>query len=152
MTIGFKNESLDVQTVNGLDDTLLEPLYFNRRNGDCLRAPIGGTTDGLSTPKIIRILPGYDATGEDWWSGVIHDSAYRDQLEILCKPTQFWAKAHYTQAQADSLILEAMKLQGVGIIRRYVIYLSLRLFGSFAFRADRRKAHHINRDLGASKL
>lgn len=137
MKFGFHHNGLDVHTHDGLDDVLLDPLFFNRRNGEQLRAPVGSTTDGLSTPKIIRTLPGYDATGDDWLSGVLHDAAYRDQLETLCKPTQEWVKAHYTQAQADGLILEAMTAQKVGWIRRHVIYFALRLFGSFAFKSDR---------------
>ena len=140
MRLGFLNHGLDVHTHDGADDVLLDYLHFNRRNGESLRAPVGGTTDGLSTPKIVRMIPGYDATGDDWLSGVLHDSAYRDQLEILCKPTQMWVKAHYTQEQADGLILEAMTSQGVGFFRRHVIYFALRAFGSFAFRSDRLKA------------
>ena len=130
--------TLDVSTGNGADDVLLEPLFFDRLDGSVVRAPLGGTTDGLSTPKIVRIIPGYDSTGDDWFSGVLHDSGYRDQLEILCKPTQNWVKAHYTQKECDDLILEAMTLQGVGFIRRHVIYYALRLFGGFAFRGDRK--------------
>ena len=134
---GFREMTLDVTTGNGADDILLEPLIFDRLDGSVVRAPIGSTTDGLSTPKIVRLLPGYDSTGEDWFSGVLHDAAYRNQLEILCKPTQFWAKARFTQKQCDKLILEAMLLQGVGFWRRHIIYRALRLFGWIAFRRDR---------------
>ena len=140
MKLGFHHDGLDVHTHNGLDDVLLDNLIFNRTNGERLRAPIGSTTDGLSTPKIIRILPGYDATGDDWLSGVLHDAAYRNQLEIFCGVTQSWVKARLTQKQSDGLILEAMTAQRVGWIRRHIIYFALRVFGSFAFRSDRLKA------------
>ena len=132
--------TLDVATGNGADDVLLEVLTFARHNNSRVRAPIGGTTDGLSTPKIIRNLPGYDSTGDDWFSGVLHDSGYRDQLEILCKVTYQWTKAHFTQKQCDELILEAMQAQGVRFIRRWTIYLALRAAGGFAFRADRKQS------------
>lgn len=140
MPPGFQQKTLDVSTGDGLDDVLLEPLEFVRRNGDRLRAPIGSTTDGLSTPKIVRLIPGYDATGDDWFSGVLHDSGYRDFLEVFCKVTQFWSVAHFTQKQCDDLILEAMILQGVGWWRRHTIYVALRCFGFRAFAADRLKS------------
>lgn len=137
MTPGFQQQKLDIETHDGLDDVLLEPLLFLRKNGTMLRAPIGGTTDGLSTPKIIRILPGYDATGDDWLSAVLHDSAYRDQLEQYYPVARVWDKAHYNQKEADDLISEALLSQGVGIIRRSVIFHALRCFGCFAFKSDR---------------
>lgn len=136
MTPGFQNVRLNVQTVDGLDDTLLEPLVFRTATGVWLRAPIGSTTDGLSTPKFIRLLPGYDATGDDWWSGVIHDSAYRNFLEIKNYEGE-WKRAWFSQPRADALILEAMRTQGVGFTRRHIIYFALRAFGSFAFKGDR---------------
>jgi len=134
MTEGFDNLTLDVATGNGADDVLLEPLVFVRHDRSRVRAPIGGTTDGLSTPKIIRILPGYDSTGDDWFSGVLHDAGYRDQ--VTCQ----WVKAHFTQKQCDELIYEAMKAQGVGFMRRWTIYLALRAFGGFDFRSDRKQS------------
>jgi hypothetical protein len=138
MKHGFQNKTLEVRTRDGLDDILIEPLYFFNRGERHYRAPVGSTTDGLSTPKIVRVLPGYDATGDDWWSGVLHDSAYRNFLEIELS-FGVWEKAQLTQAQSDALILEAMTSQRVGWWRRHTIYFALRLFGSFAFKSDRSK-------------
>jgi hypothetical protein len=137
-THGFQNESLLVRTKNGEDDKLVEPLVFFARDGTHYRAPEDSTTDGLSTPKIIRLLPGYDSTGDDWWSGVLHDAAYRDFLEIE-SPDGVWKKVHLTQAQSDALILDAMGTQSVGWPRRHIIYYALRMFGSAAFKNDRMK-------------
>jgi Protein of unknown function (DUF1353) len=134
---GFQNLSLEVKTRDGLDDVLLEALRFVDAQGRHWRAPIGSTTDGLSTPKIIRCLPGYDATGDDWWSGVLHDAAYRNTLEIETDGN--WKKADLTQADSDALILAAMVTQRVGWWRRHIIYWALRLFGSLAFEKDRQK-------------
>lgn len=137
MSEGFQEATIDVETHDGLDDVLLDALVFKSWNGVIYRAPIGSTTDGLSTPKIVRLIPGYDATGDDWLSGVLHDAAYRDQLEVC---TGVWKPAHLTRRECDDLILLAMKTQGVGFIRRRTIYYALRLFGSFAFKGDRAKA------------
>ena len=137
MKHGFQNKKLDIETYDGLDDVLLEPLLFIRKNGTMLRAPIGGTTDGMSTPKVVRILPGYDATGDDWLSGCLHDSAYRDQLEQYYPVARVWDAAHYNQKESDDLMFEAMQSQGVGFPRSHIIYYALRWFGSFAFSKDR---------------
>ena len=141
METGFQNDKIIVQTRNGLDDVLLEALEFLGYDGTLYRAPIGSTTDGLSTPKIVRVIPGYDATGDDWWSGVLHDSGYRDYLQTF---TGVWVKATLTQKQCDHLILAAMKSQGVGFVRRHIIFFALRLFGSFAFKGDRAAARQRN--------
>lgn len=137
MQRGFHNYKLDVATHDGLNDILLEPLVFTNRFGRLLRAPKGSTTDGLSTPKIVRVLPAYDATGDDWWSGVLHDAAYRGFLEIQNHLGE-WQKADYSQKQADDMILDAMESQGVGFIRRHIIYYALRLFGRFAYAQDKK--------------
>jgi len=149
LNYGFHNDSVDVRTFDGANDTLLDPLFFLSSKGIWYCAPIGSTTDGLSTPTIIRNLPGYDSTGDDWFSGVLHDAAYRDQLlvwndrtlqpnlELTPSNITGWRLAHLSQKSCDGLILDAMTLQGVGFIRRHVIYYALRLFGSFAFKSDR---------------
>lgn len=141
MKPGFQQRSLKIETNDGADDVLLDPLTFVCRNGVIYRAPIGSTTDGLSTPKIVRILPGYDSTGDDWLSGVLHDAAYRNFLEVRCSnrlADGVWRQAKLTQKECDTMILEAMKSQGVGLIRRHIIYCALRLFGRFAFASDRK--------------
>jgi hypothetical protein len=140
----FIQSTINVKTSDGLDDVLLEPLVYVRASGDVVRAPAGGTTDGLSVPRCLQsIIP---ATGGDWMSAVLHDSAYRDQLEIrVNNRNSIYVKASYTQKQCDQLILEAMGAQGVSWIMRHIIYWALRLFGHVAFREDRDRAELIYR-------
>jgi len=138
MEKGFQNKTLDVRTGDGADDVLLEPLLYIASDGKFYRVPIGGSTDGISTPSAIRNIPGFNSTGDDWFSGVLHDSAYRNELEV-CDALGIWSKANLTQDKADALILDAMESQGVGFIRRHTIYRALRMFGSFAFASDRAK-------------
>lgn len=129
---GFINKTIDVRTGDGLNDELLEPLYYTCQDGRQLRAPMGGTTDGLSIPRCVQnIIP---ATGGDWKSGVIHDSAYRRQLEILIDDQ--WQKAEFTQRECDDLILEAMESQEIGFVMRHTIYRALRMFGHKAYQDD----------------
>ena len=109
MDTGFINSTLDVKTSDGLDDILLEHLEFVKLNDQRIRAPIGGTTDGFSIPRCSQSL--VPATGGDWFASVLHDSAYRNQLEI--QNLGEWESASFTQKQADDLLLEAMESQGV---------------------------------------
>ena len=135
MSPGFLTITVDVRTSDGLDDTLLGPIEFLCQDGRKFRAPTGGTTDGLSVPRTLQnIIP---ATGSDWMSGVLHDSAYRDQLEIFNPDTNEWARAGLCQKASDDLLLEALESQGVGWTMRQTIYRALRLFGSKAFNEDR---------------
>ena len=135
MSPGFTNEFIDVRTTDGLNDTLLTPLLYSAQDGELYRVPIGSTTDGLSVPKIVQnIIP---AVGSAWWSGVLHDACYRATVQIWENETQDWMPANVTQQKADGLILEAMETQGIGLVKRQTIYRALRMFGGFAWRANR---------------
>jgi len=137
MKFGFTNEAVDVRTADGLNDTLLTPLMYSARDGELYRVPVGATTDGLSVPSIVQnIIP---AVGMAWWSGVLHDAAYRATLEVWENEPQDWMPANVTQEKADALILEAMESQDVGLIKRQTIYRALRMFGGIAWRANRAK-------------
>lgn len=134
MNPGFQNKTLDVRTRDGLDDVLLEPLVFVFKDGRIVRAPIGGTTDGLSVPRCLQnIIP---ATGGDWFSGVLHDSGYRRQLQTWDIDLQDFKPAYYDQKRCDDMILEAMESQGVNEAERDTIYGMLRMFGHKAFSDD----------------
>ena len=138
METGFQNDSLAVRTSDGEDDVLLEPLIFISQFGVCYRAPTGSTTDGLSTPKVVRIIPGYDSTGDDWWSGVLHDAGYRGTLEKE-SPHGDFVRADLTRPQVDELMLDAMTSQKVNPVRRHIIFWAVRLFGAKAWRKGHSK-------------
>jgi len=129
----FINTTLDVRTGNGLNDILLETLEYVTKAGIHYRAPIGGTTDGLSVPRCVQnIIP---ATGGDWFSGVLHDSAYRNQLEVLVDSV--WIKARLTKDVCDLLLLEALLSQDVSELEAYAIYNAVKVCGDKAFNEDR---------------
>ena len=131
---GFQVAYVDTRTSDGLDDILLGELPYIAADGTHYKAPIGGTTDGLSVPRCVQnIIP---ATGGDWFSGVLHDSAYRNQL-LKQLSDGSWVLATLDQPSCDALILEAMESQGIGYVMRYTIYRALRMFGSSAFKQDR---------------
>lgn len=144
MEPGFHRDKIRVWTGDGLDDVIIDPLDYCSEAGILYRVPAGGTTDGLSVPRIVQnIIP---ASGNSsWMAGVLHDSAYRNQL--LRFDGLAFVPALLNRAKADSLILEAMKAQGVGLIRRWVIYGALHLFGGKAWDDNRSPAGLIRNRL-----
>lgn len=136
--MGFTNKTLDVRTGDGIDDTLLEGLYYTAKDGTQYCAPVGSTTDGLSVPRVcINIIP---PTGGDWFSGVLHDAAYRNFLQKLEVETSNWIPASLEKSACDNLLLEALEAQGIGLIERETIYKAVCLFGDSSFNQDRAKA------------
>ena len=132
----FINETIAARTSDGHNFILLEPLTYLTDDNRLLRAPVGATTDGISTPDFIwNIIPPF---GKTWFSGVLHDAGYRDTLEICTDvETNTWVKAHYTQEQCDDLMKESLLAHGVGEFEAEVIYHALATFGSSAFHTDR---------------
>ncbi len=131
----FINTTLDVRTGNGLDDTLLECLEYVDNQGVHYRAPVGATTDGLSVPRCVQnIIP---ATGGDWFSGVLHDAAYRNQLEVQVNE-YLWQRARLTKDACDGLLLEALLSQDCGEAMSHIIYGAVKECGQSSFEEDRK--------------
>lgn len=145
MSFGFQNTGMLLVLSDGRNAILQEPLVYVAKDGRTYRAPIGTTTDGLSTPPAawFEIAPfGYrasDGTWRGWKSGILHDAGYRAVLE--CKtPAGNWVKVDFfDQAQCDNLISEALESEGVPGELRVIVFEALRALGGKAFRDDRQK-------------
>lgn len=123
-----------VRTSDGRNVVLQEPLEYVCDCGSRVRAPIGATSDGASTPRALwQLVPPF---GEYWLAAVLHDAAYRGTLEVQ-QADGSWAPADFTQAEADDLIGQAMASLGVNEEERSAIYRALKEFGGKAFREDR---------------
>lgn len=112
---------------------MLDPLIFQMKDGRLIRAAAGTLTDGISTPRAVwsEIAP------FDWWMcGVLHDAAYKDTIEIF-DPVAGWKKLTFNEAEANSLLEEALASRGCSEIERKTIYIALKAFGKFAFNDDR---------------
>jgi hypothetical protein len=93
-------------------------------SGDKVDVAVGFQTDFASIPRLFwSIFPKWGKYGN---AAVIHDWLYWTQE----RPRKL----------ADDILIEAMGVLGVGAITRYMIYLSVRVFGWFAWvrnQADR---------------
>ena len=127
MTHGFLNLTLDVRSSNGRDDILLDNLDYLSKDGVFYRVPKSSTTDGMSTPAIVSGIPGFEPYGRHWFSAVLHDAAYRGTLQI--RKFGKYERADLDREASDRLIREALESQGVGPVRRGIIFNALRAFG-----------------------
>lgn len=132
MNFGFMQDRLKVETFNGRDDVLLEPLLYKSKSGSIYRVPTEASTDGMSTPRIAQLIPGFEPTGDHWFSAVLHDAAYRGTLQIF--RWTCYVPANLTRAEADDLIREALESQGVRKTRRNIVRGMLALFGGPNFK------------------
>ena len=92
-------------------------------SGDVINVPIGFHTDFASIPRLLwAIFPGWGKYGN---AAVIHDWLYWDQPR--------------SKRQSDDIFLEGMEVLEVPSWKKYSIYYAVRWFGSFAWRANKRK-------------
>ena len=130
----FRNSTLEVRTSDGRSDELMENLYYDANNGAAYRVPDCATTDGLSVPRLFQnIIP---PTGSEWFSGILHDAAYRGTLERL--QDLGWQNYQPTRLESDRLLLESLESQGVGRLKRWIIFLAVRLGGHSSFKPCKR--------------
>ncbi len=123
--MGFKESFLDIRTFrDGADDELKAPLHYYANDGSIFRCPPGSKTDGMSLPKVVRMIPGFNAARQDWFPAILHDGGYRATLEKWDGKT--WKPAKLTRKQADLLMGEAMQTNGV---KRVAVLIPLRAFG-----------------------
>ncbi len=94
---------------------LLESLAITWDSG-ILKIPIGFIHDGPSIPSRLRGIVFY--THRLLRPSIVHDYLY-------------WhgAKLGWTRKEADRLFLEALKVEGVGRIRRYAMWVAVRAAG-----------------------
>lgn len=75
--------------------------------------------DGASIPRIFWSLIGSPTTGSYTRAACLHDGLYSSQA--------------FPRKKCDELFLEAMKSDGVGYIRRNLLYNAVRMGGSGAY-------------------
>ena len=93
----------------------------NKTSKEMITVPVGFITDFASIPRTCWSLIG-SPTGKYGKAAVLHDYLYRR------------LQRKYSRKQSDDIFLEAMKISKVGMIRRYTIYYSVRLFGFASWR------------------
>lgn len=122
--VKFEN-ALDVQFIDGHNWRVAEDFYYDT---DVLLsgpsphrvAVLKDTlTDFASIPRPLwNLLP---PTGSYGKAAVVHDTLYRTH-------------GLATRAEADRVLLEAMKVSGVGFFTRWTIYVGVRVGGATSYK------------------
>jgi len=81
-------------------------------NGE-ITIPAGTTTDGASIPRPFRWIVGQPLNTRFWRASLLHDVLYRDEIG--------------KRADADDVFLDYLRIDGVGKIRRSLMWLGVRL-------------------------
>lgn len=115
---------LVITPVNSKEWKLLKGIsliVFNKK----WEIPEGFITDFASIPKIFHgIFSPWDIKHGP--AAILHDYLYQFRL--------------VPRKEADGIFLEAMRIRGVGWVKRHIFYRAVRTFGQDAYDDDNRKA------------
>ncbi|MGH3938816.1 MAG: DUF1353 domain-containing protein [Pseudonocardiaceae bacterium] len=118
--IGFESPCpLAISQVDSTEWELTAPLvYYGTRQ--IFTVPIGARTDLASIPRWLRALIKFDEAA----SAALHDWLWRCEVPRSADlpPTE-----RVTYRDADGLLRQALLTQGVGLLRRWVIWDGVRL-------------------------
>ena len=110
-------EPLDVTTEDGVTWTVNEPMDYevgSVGSGERIEVPKGFLTDFGSVPQLFwNIVP---PIGRATRAYVLHDFLYTVQI--------------YDRLKSDNILLEALKVLGVGWFQRWLIYRGVRMGGA----------------------
>lgn len=84
-----------------------------------IKVPKGFTCDGASIPKFLWKIFGHPLEGDIVRAAVLHDYLYRTKRT--------------SRKNADWLFFTIMREDGVGFIKRSLMWLAVRLFGGFCY-------------------
>lgn len=114
----MKNEPVLIP--QGKKDWRLAQSYIRIIDNEYHKVTEGFITDLASVPRFLWVLiPPY---GRHTGAAIIHDWYYRN------------GDKHITRAEADWIMFRVMKVDGCSFLKRWIIYIGLRLFGRRAFK------------------
>lgn len=119
-------DPLDLEQIDGEHWRTLRHLEYHagsKESEEVYTVPEGFVTDGASIPRFLWGIIGHPL-GLYASAAVLHDYLYRTAI--------------VDKARADSLLLEAMEVLGVGWLKRRTIYLGVAWFGGPAWEANRK--------------
>lgn len=109
---------------------LLEPFSYDvgyEGSGDTVHVPPKFMTDFASVPRLFWVF--FPQWGKYGNAAVIHDWGY-------------WSQER-SKKQTDLIFVEGMKVLGVGVLARYLLFLGVCWFGWYAWWSNgRRKARY----------
>jgi hypothetical protein len=135
------NARLLVSTLDGYSDFILPAaaLPFRLQDGRLFRVRAGCPTDGLTSPKFIKL---YLQDTNSFFPAVAHDAFYRGFIEQNVLPacgsgiSPDWTRQQFTKDYADAALLELCLSNGVSAVVSQMIFDAVQEFGLAAWNAD----------------
>lgn len=118
----FRSLTVRVDTADGRNVTLVDPLEYVAEDGTLYTVPAGATSDGASTPA--PLWPEIPPFGRYYLAAILHDDLYRS--------------TKLPKALCDNLLREAMISLGVDTIMADMIYEGVNVGGWSSFDEDRK--------------
>ena len=131
---GFLTKIAQVVTSDGRNVKLIDPVDYIAADGTHYRIPRGVSSDGISSPP--ESWPVRPPFGQDWLAGILHDSAYRNTLQIVDTDGNT-TLATLPKDKCDDLIREAALSLGDTDIEADALFYGVRDFGWKSFDVDR---------------
>lgn len=102
-------------------------IYLSEGYGGMYSVPAGFNTDFASIPRILRSLVPQDSRQAE--PATLHDYFY----------TRGTKYNYMTRGLCDLLFLEALKANKIGLLKRYAMFLGVRLGGWVGFRKNNKR-------------
>lgn len=115
----FKGTTI-LQRINAEDYLFQGNLTYTSENLMKVKVSKGLITDGASIPRFLWSIIGCPLNGKYVGSAIVHDALYKSHV--------------LTRKESDKLFLEMLKDNGVGALKRNLMYLAVRVGGYFAWR------------------
>lgn len=130
---------LQLEFLGGGKWKLLKAFEYSLReidSGEWVTVPEGFVTDFASIPRgLWNLLP---PTGNYGKAAVIHDYLYQERIIWLQISPRYESYRTCNRAEADSVLLEAMKVLQVGRLTRWAVYAGVRTGGWLAWNRHRK--------------
>lgn len=128
---------LIVEELDTGEAKLVKPLYY-KGNFDTFIVPVGFVTDFASVPRLLWWL--FPPRGKHTKAAVLHDYLYREAPEVIfdyeVKPP--WMLP-IVRRDADGLFYRSMREDGTRLIRAWIMWKMVRLFGRSTWNQHRKR-------------
>jgi hypothetical protein len=133
--MSFTNQLVSLQTLDGWHVTITDHVDYTSEDHKIYRIPIGAESDGASIPREFWgvIAP----VGTHWRAALLHDSAYRNTLQVFDWQTNSFKVANLSKDECDNLLKEAMITLGVDYFTLTTIYEAVQKAGGPSYKKDR---------------
>lgn len=108
-------------------------IVYVQDDGSRITNPTGEPTDLGSVPQWAWSL-GFSPDGQGVEAFVTHDLLYRTRGSCVVRGVCYRTRAKpYSRAEADAILRDGLRLCGVGLVRRNLIWAAVRAGGSEAW-------------------